>query len=243
MVDGGEVDRFSGLGLALIFFGGPFAIFSYLFLVNVPLTAVGIACVVLGATILFTPASPVPKGVIRSMVEESCINVEAVLEEFNAKEKATYLPPRENHVYAVIPLTNPHPDVEEMVKAPVRMITSINGKPALIVFPPGSELIRLAGLSSGSGLEDSLRHVLVDLLEGAESVKAVRGGGQVIVDVVNPRVKTEFPRYRRVLGSLTTSLAGCVLAVSLGVPVTFEGESVDDGGKRVRATFRVEDSG
>jgi len=90
-------------------------------------------------------------------------------------------------------------------------------------------------------LEDSLVHVIVDLIEGAESVKAVRDGAQVIVDIFRPRVKAEFPRFRRVLGSLTTSLAGCVLAASLGVPVTFEDESTDKQSRRVRATFRVEE--
>ncbi len=214
--------------------------FSYLFLANVAFTALGIACIVLGATILITPSNPVPKGVIRAMVEESCINIEALLEEFNANEKATYLPPREERVYAYIPLTKKKFRVKEMAKIPLRMITNIKNSPALIVFPPGSELIRLEGLSSESGLEASLSHVIVDLVEGAESVKAVRDGGYVIVDIFKSRVKTEFPRFRRVLGSLNTSLAGCVLAASLGEPVSFEEESMDERGRRVRATFKVE---
>ncbi len=214
--------------------------FSYWFLANVSFTALGSSCVVLGATILITPSSPVPKGVIRAMVEESCINIEALLEEFNANEKAIYLPPRNDRVYAYIPLTDKKFRVREVAKVPMRIITNIKDSPALIVFPPGSELIRLAGLSSESSLEASLSHVIVDLLEGAESVKAVRDGEQVIVDIFKSRVKTEFPRFRKVLGSVNTSLAGCVIAASLEEPVSFEEESMNERGRSVRATFRVE---
>jgi len=234
-----RVDRVVGFGLAMAFFGVPFTAFSYLVLLSVPLTALGLACVILGATIVLTPSSPVPKKAIRAMVEGSCVNVEALLEEFNATEKAFYLPPREGRVYALVPLrSNPHlPDADKVMKAPLRVITQVGGSPGLLVFPPGSELIRLSGLSSGGGLEDALRHVLVDFVEAVESVKAVREDDRVVVDLEKPRVGTDFPNYGRVLGSLATSIAGCVLAFCLEVPVLFNEERAE--GKKVRAVFRV----
>jgi len=172
-------------------------------------------------------------------VEGSCVNVEALLEECNVMEKAFYLPPREGRVYVFVPLrSNPHlPDAGEVMRAPMRVITEARGSPGLLIFPPGSELTRLSGLSSGSGLEDALRHVLVDFVEAVESVKAVGEADKVVVDLVKPRIRTDFPRFRRVLGSLVTSIAGCVLASCLEVPVVFDEEQVD--GERVRAVFRM----
>lgn len=226
-------------GLAMAFFGVLFTVFSYWVLLSVPLTSLGLACVILGATIVLTPSSPVPKQAIRAMVEGSCVNVEALLEEFNATEKAFYLPPKEGRVYVFVPLgSNPHlPDASEAMRAPMRVITKVGGSPGLLVFPPGSELIKLSGLSSGSGLEDALRHVLVDFVEAAESVKAVREGDMVVVDLVKPRLRTDFPRFGRVLGSLVTSIAGCVLASCLEVPVVFDEEEADE--RRIRVIFRV----
>jgi len=228
-----------GFGLAMVFFGVPFTAFSYWILSSVPLTALGLACVILGATIMLTPSSPVPKGAIRAMVEGSCVNVEALLEECNVTEKAFYLPPREGRVYVFVPLrSNPHlPGAGEVMRAPIRVITDAGGCPGLLIFPPGSELMRLSGISSGSGLEDALRYVLVDFVEAVESVKAVGEGGRVVVDLVKPRLRTDFPRFRRVLGSLVTSIAGCVLASCLEVPVVFDEEQAD--GERVRAIFMV----
>jgi len=231
--------RLVGFGLAMVFFGVPFTAFSYWILSSVPLTALGLACVILGATVVITPSSPVPIKVIRAMVEGSCVNVETLLEECNVMEKAFYLPPKEGRVYVFVPLRfNPHlPDASEVMRAPMRVITEVRGSPGLLIFPPGSELTRLSGLSSGSGLEDALRHVLVDFVEAAESVKAVREGDKVVVDLVRPRLRTDFQRFRRALGSLVTSIAGCVLASCLELPVVFDEEQAD--GERVRAIFRV----
>ena len=106
-----------------------------------------------------------------------------------------------------------------------------------MVFPPGSELIKLSGLASGLGLEDALRHVLVDFVEAAESVRAVREGDSLVVDLVKPRLSTDFERFRRVLGSPVASVAGCVVASSLRLPIRFSGEQSDR--RRVRVVFRV----
>jgi len=223
----------------MAFFGLPLTAFSYWVLSSVPLTALGLACVILGVTIVLTPSSPVPKRAIRAMVEGSCVNVEALLEECNATGKAFYLPPKEGRVYVFVPLrSNPHlPDASDVMRAPMRVITEARGSPGLLIFPPGSELIRLSGLSSGSGFEDALRDVLVDFVEAVEDVKAVGEGDRVVVDLVKPRLRTDFPRLRKVLGSLVTSIAGCVLASCLEVPIVFDEEQAD--GKRVRAVFRV----
>ena len=77
---GKPLDRYTALGLGLATFGVPFAAFSYLILLNIPLTALGIACAILGATVALIPESPVPTQTIRAMVEGSCASVESLLE-------------------------------------------------------------------------------------------------------------------------------------------------------------------
>lgn len=234
-----EVDRYLALGLGLIIFGLPFALFSDLVLLNVPLTSLGLACVILGATVMLTPSSPVPVHTVRAMVEGACINIEALLEEFDAYHKAVYLPPREGRVYVYVPLTsNPGASTAWAAqKAPKRVVTQTEGEPGLLVFPPGSEVVRLSLLSSQSGVEEALTHVLVDFLEAVHSVRAVQDGQQIVIDMTGSRVETEFPRFRRILGSLATSTAGCVLSTVIEAPVLLRDEQIKDD--RIRCVFEV----
>jgi len=79
--------------------------------------------------------------------------------------------------------------------------------------------------------------VLVDYLELVEGVRAVVSGDRVVVELNKPRVDTEYSRFKNCLGSVPSSVAGCVLAWVLGAPVVYVGEErlVD----RVTASFRV----
>lgn len=233
-----SLDRYVGLGLGFAVVGGPLALFSWYVLLNTPLTALGLGLVVLGATLVLVPGSPVPREAVRGMVEGACVNVEALLEEFDARGRAVYLPPRDGRVYVWVPLkADAKVDESALVRAPSRVLSEVGGVAGLMVFPPGSEVVRLSGLGGEAGLEEALGFVLVDYLEGVESVKSVRVGDRVVVEVVGPRMVTGFPRFASSLGSLPVSVAGCVLASSLGRPVFYLGE--DGSGRRVNASFRV----
>lgn len=225
--------------MALASFGTVFTLFAYQLMANTAFTALGFACIVLGATLALTPPTPIPKLSVRALVEGGVATVEALLEEFEVEERAVYLPPRENRPYAIVPLSsNPgHVDVGKVVRRPLRVVNHVDGTPILTIFPPASEVVRLSDLSAGAGLEDGVRLVLVDFVEGAESVKVVRTGKEVVVEIVNPLVKTDFPRFKRVMGSLAASIAGCALATALDSPVVFRDEQVESG--RVRAVFEV----
>jgi hypothetical protein len=221
----------------LIIFGSPFAVYAFLVLLSVPLTALGIACVVLGATIALIPESPVPGNMIRAMVEGSCAGVEALLEEFNAKEKAVYLPPRNGRVVALIFYKKDPRLAWKASEVPVRVVTEVAGEPALMVFPPGSEIVRLGMLGEESGVEEALSYVLTDFLEAVESVKSVEVGRSIVVKMTNPKIRTDFPRFNMCLGSLPTSIAGCVLAQVLGKPVALIEEQAIE--RTITATFEV----
>lgn len=195
--------------------------------------------VVLGATVALVPESPVPPQTVRAMVEGACVNVEAVLEEFDAKERGYYLPPRDGRVFCFVPLREGvNADaVWAAVRAPVRVLAEAAGEPGLMVFPPGSDIVRLSALGEEAGLEEAMVYVLVDFLEGAESVKAVREGGRVVVSVGGVRVRTDYQRFNRVLGSLPVSVLGCVAAQVLGVPVRVLEER--PSGRNVTAILEV----
>jgi hypothetical protein len=226
-------------GLALAFFGAILTFFAYFIALNIPLTALGLACMILGLSIALTPSSPIPKLAVKAMLEGSCLNLEALLEEFNVEGKAVYMPPRDDRVFAFIPLSsNPtQVEFEEINKAPLRVLTSAEGKLGLIVFPPGSEVIRLAGIAEGLAIEEALNLALVEFLEGADSVKAMAKDDRIIVEIANPKVSSDLPRVKRSLGSLTISIAGCALAKSLGRPIAFLEEAIEEG--KVKAEFKV----
>jgi len=233
------IDRYLAFGLGCMIVGAPFAAFSWFILRDTALTALGLACAVLGATVALVPNSPVPKQTVRSMVEGSCVNVEALLEELDVKSKALYLPPRDGRVYVYAPLRENVSDevLAWVVNAPTRVVTDVGGVRGVMLFPPGSEVVRLSLIGEESGIEEALSYVLVDTLEAVDGVKAVRAGDRVVVQILKPRMETGFPRFRKVLGSLPVSVAGCVLAAVLKQPVLYEGE--EGLGSTLNATFRV----
>ena len=137
------MNRLTGVGVGLVGFGAVLAAFSYFVLVNVPLTSLGLAFAILGLVVLILPEYLVPHEVVRGMISGSVANIEAVLEEFGATHKAIYLPPREGKVYAYIPLSgNPsYPEFSEIVNAPKRIISNVDGHPGLFIYPPGSDVV------------------------------------------------------------------------------------------------------
>ena len=234
-----ELDRYAEFGIILSIFGLALSLFSYYILFNVTLTALGIACIVLGLTIILTPSNPIPKSVVHLMLENSCINIEALLEELNIKDKAVFIPPKKERVRAFIPLiSNPEPPATtHLLEAPDRILTEVDGKPCLMLFPPGSELVKMENLTQDSSLEGSLRAVLVDLAEVTRSIKAVRNGDLVIVELKGIRTSVDLPRFKRVFGSLPTCIAACVLTTILNAPIKLiEEKPISDG---LRAVFQV----
>jgi hypothetical protein len=234
-----SVDMYTRAGVVLMVFGAPFAAFSYWILGDVTFTSVGLASLIIGATALLVPSRAVPGESVRALVEAAAVNVEALLEEFDAGQRGYYLPPRDGRVYCFVPLAAGFDErnLQRFDNVPLRVVSSVLGASGVSVFPPGSEVVRLAGLGEESGVEDALVFVLVDYVELVESVRAVVSGDRVVVELVKPRVDTEYARFRQCLGSVPSSVAGCVLAWVLGEPVAFLGE--EQVGDKVTASFRI----
>jgi hypothetical protein len=195
-----------------------------------------LALIVLGGSVVLIPRSPIPYNAVMGMVEGACTNVEILLEEFDARERAWYLPPREGRVFCFVPLvTGVKPAVVwATMRVPVRMLSEPMGVPGLMVFMPGSEILRLSQLGDKVGLEDAMVYVLVDYLEGAESVKAVREGNSINVFISRPRLRTDWPRFNNVLGSFLVCVLGCVAVQVLKAPVRVIEEKAERRGLRVR---------
>ena len=233
-----DVDQYRAVGFGLVVFGALFAGYAFLMLLSVPLTALGISCVVLGVITVLIPESPIPASNIRSMIKGSCLNIEALLEEFDAEERCVYLPPRDGRVFAYVPLKAGHglSNVWQAMEAPIRVVTEVGGEPGLMVFLPVSNDM-LSSIGEDSKAEEALSNILVEKLEFLESVKEAESGDKVVVRMSGSRVETDLPRFKKVLGSLPTSIAGCVLAFVFDKPLALIEEEVS--GRVITATFEA----
>ncbi|MDG6900216.1 MAG: hypothetical protein JRN59_08140 [Nitrososphaerota archaeon] len=231
--------RYFSFGAGVAAFGAVVALISYYFLFSAPFAALGVACVILGSAAITLPESPVPSGAVRGVIHASVMNVEALLEEFDAREKGVYLPPKDGESVAYVPLaSNPHlPSVASLVAAPRRLVSEADGVPVLMVVPPGSELVRASELSEASGLEDAIQYVLTEVTELCSSAKAVVAGDKLVVEMKGIKVKTEAAKYLVTMGSIPASIAASVAAAVLQKGVALVSE--DAKGKDSTATFGV----
>lgn len=220
-------DPYTGLGLALMVFGAPFMVYSHYVLLNVTYAALGMACLILGSVFLLTPASPVPLDAVRALMDGAYVNIEAILEELDLKEKAVYLT-RDVRVYCFIPF---HDNFK--ISDTLRLVQD----DGLMIFTPVSELISLGDVLPEGGLENSMSSVLVDYLEACDSVKSVMTGDDIVVSISNPVLGGDYPRIKQCLGSFTVNVSGSVLAYVLGESIRFVDERVD--GSKITSRFRV----
>lgn len=254
------MNRLTGVGVGLVGFGAILAPFSYFVLVNVPLTSLGLALAILGLVVLILPEYLVPHEVVRGMISGSVTNIEAMLEEFGATRKAIYLPPREGKVYAYVPLSgNPsYPEFSEIVNAPKRIISNLDGHAGLFIYPPGTDVVALSGVGRDENIEEreetdgnkersmddflpevenGISYCLVDFAELVSKVQVNFEENKVFLGMKNVKIEVEAPRFSRVLGSIPTSLAACVIAKVSKMPVKIVEERRE--GKWLRAVLEV----
>lgn len=217
-----EVDRYQYLGISLIGFSIPTAAYSYLILTNITLTAFGLSTLILGIALLQIPSNPMPAQKIIAMLSASYLNIEALLEEYKANGKAIYFP-QDERINAFIPIqetpmiTSFNP---ENIKNSV--FTSINNIDGLLIFPPASELVRLANLPMEINLEDALNTVLVDLTESVDGLKSIHEFDKIIIEMTKPKKELRLDRVENSLGSSNVSIAGCTIAKILDKPVQYQ---------------------
>jgi hypothetical protein len=218
---------YSEAGYALVGFGAVVSVVSYFVIQNIPLTALGLGSVMVGLASLLLPPKAVPTSLVKAMLQNSCTNIEAILEQYDARGRAVYLPPRDGYVTAFVPIKEiPSMEVAAAGDIPLRVLSAAGGTKGVTVFPPGSELPKAYEAYQEGSFDDLLRLVLVDGMELASSVRTSRDGDVVVVEIKGPRVTPDLPRFNRCLGSLPTSVAACALSFKEGKRVVVEKEDV-----------------
>lgn len=226
------MDRLVFFGFSLTSFGLVFSYFSYFIMGSVPLTALGIGCIILGLSILLTPSNPIPRRVVRALIESSVLNLEALLEEFDVKCRGYYVLGGDGRVYVYVPVSS---DLKPPSQAlnPRGVFVDGEGGGYLVFLPPASNLL---GLEFSGDLESAISEVLVDLTGFCSSVRVVREA-EIVVEVGGCRVDVGAERFKRVFGSIEACLAACVVARFLGRPVYVHSEVVRGDGRIIYLRF------
>lgn len=228
------VGKLAAFGVSLTSFGSLFAYFSYFMMGNIPLTSLGVGCIILGLSILLTPPHPIPRRVVRALIESSVFNLEALLEEFDVKGRGYYFLGGGGRVQVYVPISSdvkPPPSTAELRG----VVVEVEGTPYLVFYPPASGLIESEGYGD---LEAAISGVLVDLTELCSSVRVVRGV-DIMVEARGCRSRIGAGRFKRVFGSIEACLAACVSAILLKRPVYVASE-VERGDDKIISLRVVE---
>jgi hypothetical protein len=233
-----NISPYTLVGLILTLIGFVLTGESYFNSYNSQFIAIGIATLVLGFTTMLLPNDPTPPKNLHTMLNESLYNVEAILEQFEVKEKAIYLPRRERKTYAYIPLGEPVDAnlISKLKDAPPRLITDIDRKLGLmILIPIGGDL--LESIKDDADIEKTLRYILIKSLGLVQSVKEIKQSEDIIIQMKGSTLNIDFPHYISVLGTLQTSIVGSVLANIYHAPISLMEENTTE--KTIIAIFRV----
>jgi len=229
------------VGYALVAFGALAAIFFWFIMGNVPMSALGIGIAVVGSSLAITPLSPVPSATVRRMLEGSLQNTEAVLEELGVSEKGFYVPKADGSVQVYAPMGTgfampPPPD------APVEgLVTKINGRQVLVIFPPASSLMKNLDPTDARGvdLEGAISEALVEEAGLADSLKATESAGAVAIEISSPKSKAGAGRVSNVMGSLEAGIAAAIVARAKRRAVSVDSEENSQGGRKRKVALAI----
>jgi len=222
------LDRYTIIGFVVTILGIVYSFFSFYIISSIPSTAVGISIIILGINTILIPGSSISKNYVYSIFMESYSNIEALLLQFDMKERCVYLPPKDKKVFAFVPLNiDLDPSKERKVReSPIRMVTHYQGMSGLMVFLPLPYDI-LSELPEGMKAEKTLNIILVDQLTASGSVKAVEFLNKIIVRISGFQETTELPSVQSVFGSIPTSIAGSALSFVYNKPIILLEEKLE----------------
>lgn len=228
-------NQYNGLGLGLLLAGIGFTPTAYLLLHSIPLIALGISLVVLGAICLALGKSRpmISPEVSKLLMETGMENLNSLLEELCLKSKGMYLPssmtggkPR-----AIIPLhSNPRfPEINEPLGQ--RLIVSCGQAPediGIMVTTPGSNIVNMLEMKPGLSSDEisaALTTILVGTLDVATGVRVSIADNKISVNVIHSRLgKNENSWSVQSLGSPVASVVASLLAEATNKPVLVKNE-------------------
>lgn len=222
------------LGLGLTLSGVLLTLVSYIIIGSVPLTALGISAIILGAvaSALGREQPKIPPELSAILLRSGLENTSAIIEELGLRSKAIYLPSSmtDGRQVALIPLhLNPEPPRLEK-PLPRRLIVKYGQNPrdfGLLVTTPGSHVAEMLEPKPGptlGELEAALSSILTGITGLADSVRVAINGDKVAVEAVNPHFKQEDFWVYEVLGSPLASVVASITAEVLERPVMITAE-------------------
>lgn len=229
------------LGLWLLIAGVAFTPISYLLLHSIPLTALGVSMLILGAVCLalgksVSQVSP-EAGIM--LLEASMENIATLVEELGLRAKAIYLPSSltgSGQPQALLPLSS-NTDISQLDKAlPRRMIVKFGSQAedvGLLVTTPGSvsaTKLEAKPDATAGGLESALSYILIGLIDLADSVRVVRMNNRDIeVEVSHSRLSYKEASIYQWLGTPLASIVASIAAEAVGKPVAIAEEMYNKG--------------
>ncbi len=204
---------------------------AYFVLGDSALTAVGIALVAAGLSLLTYEWRPFDEKTLRDFVLDAVSNIEEVLEEFDVRSRAVYVYDGDRGMtYALVPVLGTLASASTPKQ--LRLVVDVGGTKALTLFPPGSRLLTRLGVAPGADPEDSAKLLLCDTLGLASSITLTVEGDRAVAEVSKPVRLPTFRYFERVMGSVQGCLIALTLATCLGRGVRIVAEE-DRGRSRI----------
>jgi len=231
------------LGIILTIGGAALAPLFYFVLASVPLAALALSAIILGlvSAMLGNARPDITPEASQMMLQTGIENLAALLEELGLRSRAIYLPSPESggRPRAIIPLDENGIVPSAGQTLPGRLIARYGPNLediGLVITTPGAVSLDSVGLTPGGGpdlIEGTLNHILVGIMDLADSVSVHTGDNSIIVEVTKPKLKYENIWFYRCLGSPLASIAATVASQALALPVRVAGEQETKKGTRI----------
>lgn len=222
------------IGVVLTFVGACSIPVFYLLLGCTPLTALGTSVAILGVLCLgLSRTRPeIPPEVSAMLLQAGVENVSALVEELGLTSQAIYLPSSmtEGPPKAIMPLSSNPSRPHIRSKLPNRLIVTYGPNPkdtGLMVTTPGSATVAMLESKPGPSateLESALSHVLIGMLDLANSVRVNMAGNKINVEVSNPHMEYPKALVYQYLGTPLASIIASIAAEALDKPVSVGSE-------------------
>ena len=105
----------------------------------------------------------------------------------------------------------------------------------MVVTTPGAVSLDSVTIVPGGAdeIESALNHLVVGIMDLADSVSVHMAGDRITVEVTRPKLKYENIWFYRCLGSPMASIAATVVSQALARPVRIDSEEETKRGTRV----------
>ena len=232
--------RFINLGVALILGSTLFGAAMWYIVGYMPLVALAISGVILGAVSLALGRSVPRLSADASLLLDQAAsdNIAALVEELGLRAKAMYLPSylTKGRARALIPFhgNSSGPSIQKPLD--LRLIVKFGNGPediGVLVATPGSSALELAQVTDGASsneLEATLSALLVGTLDLVGGVRVERNGDNVVVEVARLALQPRNHPSNDILGSPVATIVASVVAESAARPVTVVSEATKGRG-------------